>query len=118
MDFEDIFHEHQSTYTHPTIHQALKYCFKYTKLFVYNVIVFLFAMKLVFIMAIVAALLNFILVWVWNPVMKTLITVVRAGAPVVAAPLQAVCNPVADSAGRVFRQIHIKGDISGAEKYV
>ena len=118
MDFEDIFHEHQSTYTHPTIHHALKFCFKYTKLFVYNVIVFLFAMKLVFIMAIVAALLNFLMVWVWNPILKTLITVVRAGAPVLTTTLQAFCNPVADSIGRVFRQIHIKGDISGAEKYV
>ena len=69
-------------------------------------------------MAIIWAIINgimvFVLVWLYQPLLRLTIMWVYAFTPLVTVPLQAIFTPLVDVGARIFRQIRIKATLDGS----
>ena len=64
--------------------------------------------------ALLNAIMVFILVWLYQPVLRVTVMWIYAVTPLVTVPLQAIFTPLVDIQGRIFRQIHIKAKLDGS----
>ena len=69
-------------------------------------------------MAVIWAVLNsimvFLLVWLYQPLLRMIIMLSYALSPLVSVPLQAIYTPLIDAHARIFRQIRIKAKLDGS----
>lgn len=113
MEFEDCFKEHYKTKTRSSLYQYLGLIYKYTKLTLYHILVLLLGIPSMLIWAIINAVLTFILVWMWGPMLRALIVCMYALAPWVYVPYTAIMTPIIDVQARIFRQCIIRAKLSG-----
>ena len=105
--------EHKSTETVKPVKKAIGLIFKYTKLFVYNILAILFGFLLVVLWAIIYGILAFILSFIWSPALRLTLLSIHAWSPLIKETLQALFYPLADAAARTFRQIRVKASFDG-----
>lgn len=113
LEFEDCFEEHNKTKTFAALYKVLGLVYKYTKLVLYHIFVIVIGIPLMFLWAIINGIMVFVLVWVWGPALRLIITVVYSTAPAFYVPVQAILSPIIDVFARIFRQCVIKGKLSG-----
>ena len=64
--------------------------------------------------AVVNGIMVFILVWLYQPVLRMIVMWIYAVSPLVSVPLQAIYTPLVDVHARIFRQIRIKAKLDGS----
>ena len=74
----------------------------------------LFGVIFAFLFAIINAIMAFIHVWIYGPLLKLTLLWVYATAPLVVAPIRAIYRPLVDASARVFRQIRVDGKLNGS----
>lgn len=113
LDFNACFFEHKSTSTITPVYKVYGYVFEYTKLIIYNILVFVLGVPFAVFWGIIFSLVSFILTWIWNPVLKLSLLLIGVTMPSVTEPLKALFGPLVDVQARIFRQIHINWKPSG-----
>ena len=88
--------------------------YKYTLIIVYHFFVFLFGVIFAFLFAIINAIMVFVHVWIYGPLLKLTLLWTYALAPLVVAPIRAMYQPLVDASARVFRQIRVDGKLNGS----
>lgn len=114
LEFRECFKEHKSAQTHPHLKKFTEVMYKYTLIIVYHFFVVLFGVVSAFLFAIINAVMAFIHVWIYGPLLKLSILWVYATAPLVVAPIRAMYRPLVDASARVFRQIRVDGNLHGS----
>ena len=114
LEFEKSFLQHKSTTPIPIIHKITAVCYKYTKLFLYNVLVILFGIPLAVLWALIHGLVAFLFTWTVSPAIRLTVFTTNIVMPVVTEPLRVLLTPLVDASARFFSQIRIKADIDGS----
>ena len=119
LDFDKCFYEHRSTKTVKELNTCLNFTYKHIKLIVYVILVVFLGIPFVILYAIFNAFAVFFVVWMYQPLLRVLVMLTYAFAPLVTVPLQAVFTPLVDVNARLFRQIRIKANLGGtfAERF-
>ena len=112
LDFENCFTEHKSTMTIPIVYKIVGLVYKYTKLIIYHIFVFLIGIPLAIAWAITNGIVIFTVVWMWGPLLKVVSMMTYSLAPLVTVATEVSLRPFMDITARVFRQIRIKGDFA------
>ena len=113
LTFENLFKEDNDTKIFRELFKCLGLAYKFFKLCLYHIFVIVLGIPLAVIWGIINGIAIFLLVWVWAPLLRLTVVSVYAVTPAVTVPIQAILAPLFDAIGRVFRQIRVRGDISG-----
>ena len=114
LEFDKCFHEHKSTKTFRQLNVCLGVTYKYTKLVIYHIFVILIGVPMAILWAILNGLMVFILVWLYQPVLRVTVMWIYALTPLFTVPIQAILTPLVDVSARIFRQIRIKANLEGS----
>lgn len=112
LQFEECFHEHKSTKIFPQFYNLLGQMYGHIKCAIYHLFVFVFGFLMVLIWGVVNGIFTFIHVWVWGPALKLILLWVHAIVPLVIVPLRLIGTPLIDVSARIFRQIHVRANVT------
>ena len=87
--------------------------YKYTKLTIYHIIVIFTGLPIAFMWGLVNGCTVYIMVWLYQPLLRVVVLCTYACAPIFTAPMQAGCTPIVDVLARICRQIRVKTNSGG-----
>ena len=98
--------------TIPIVYKFIGLFYRYLKLIIYHIFVFLIGIPLATLWAITNGMVIFTVVWMWGPLLKVTSMITHSFAPLVAVATEVALKPCMDMTARVFRQIRFKGDFA------
>ena len=113
LDFETFLKEDKDTQTFEPIYKTIKYLYLITKSIVYHFFVIMVGIVMSLVWGILNGILIFVLVWLWAPVVRMLVVMVYASAPLISVPMHAYIAPFFDAVARSFSQIRTQVTLGG-----
>ena len=108
VGYDSYFHEGKSTRIFGPCYICVGFLYKGINLIVYNIFAILIGVPMVFVWAILNALMMMLYVWIFQPIIKNVILCTYIWCPLCTICFTALCTPIVDMFARCLRQIRVK----------